>query len=310
MDALLDAPAKTFIEVAEIWVPEDGLLKLHSGSYGALDGFAEASGKESFAKGEGLPGKAWAEARPVVLKQFEGSYFKRTEAAKTAGLTSAVAIPVWDGSTLKAVLVLLCADDAERVGAIEVWKSDEGLLKLDDGYYGAARHFEFVSQHSQFPRGQGLPGGVWAANTPIFMRDLGGSYGFIRSESAGQAGLTAGIGFPVPVPGPDSYVVTLLSARGTPIAHRFEIWDARSAKVGAARDAVLIDGLCARDGPLWDDAHERRLTAWQGVIGGVLGSGLPALEFGSPSVTAGYRSMIALPIYDNAELSHIVAWYC
>ena len=43
-----------------------------------LAAFEEASRQTRFAKGEGLPGKAWAEARPVVLKAFDGSYFKRT----------------------------------------------------------------------------------------------------------------------------------------------------------------------------------------------------------------------------------------
>ena len=103
MDAVLDKPVNTFIEVTEVWVPDGDRLVLDSGNYGTLKEFATISGQESFAKGEGLPGKAWGEARPVVLKEFDGSYFKRTEAAKAAGLTSAVAVPVFSGDTLKAV---------------------------------------------------------------------------------------------------------------------------------------------------------------------------------------------------------------
>lgn len=311
MDAALDtlATARTFIEVTELWVPEGDRLQLAAGNYGALTDFAAVSGAESFAKGEGLPGKAWAEARPVVLKGFEGSYFKRTEAARAAGLTSAVALPIFAGEVLKAVLVVLCSDDEARTGAIEVWREKDGLLMLDDGYYGAAKHFEWVSQHTHFPRGQGLPGGVWAAATPILMRDLGSGYRFIRAESAGRAGLTTGLGIPVPVPGGATYVLTLLSARGTPIARRFEIWDARAAKVGRSNDAVLVDGICARVGRLWDDETERRVGAWQGLIGRVLGTGLPVIESGAPEQTAGYDAMVALPVYRGAELAHIVAWY-
>ncbi len=309
MEVAIDTPVKTFIEVTEVWVPEGEKLVLAEGNYGALDGFEEASRRESFARDEGLPGKAWAEARPVVLKQFDGSYFKRTEAAKAAGLTSAVAIPVFDGDTLKAVLVVLCGDDSERTGAIEVWAETDGLLMLDDGYYGAAKHFEWVSQHTHFPAGQGLPGGVWSSKTPILMRDLGSGYRFIRADSAGKAGLTTGLGLPVPVPGKRGYILTLLSARGTPIARRFEIWDARSAKVGKANDAILIDGICAREGALWDEDNPRRVTAWQGAIGRVLGTGIPLVEGGKPGLAAGYDSMVALPIHQGGELSHIVAWY-
>ena len=312
MDVAIDAPVKTFIQVTEVWVPEGDRLVHGEGNYGTLDAFAAESRQQSFAKGEGLPGKAWSEGRPVVLKGFDGSYFKRTEAAHEAGLTSAVAIPVFNGNTLKAVLVVLCGDDDNRTGAIEIWHEQDGLLMLDDGYYGAARHFEWVSQHTHFPRGQGLPGGVWSAETPILMRDLGSGYRFIRSESAGKAGLTTGLGLPVPVPGGMTYVLTLLSARGTPIARRFEIWDASAGKVGREPGAVLVDGICSREGPLWtDDTQQkpRRVAAWQGQIGKVLGTGLPVVENGTPGLSAGYESMVALPIHQHGEISHIVAWY-
>jgi len=306
MDIVADNASKTFVEVAEIWTPDGDRLVLSGGVYGPHDRFAEVSRSESFARGEGLPGKAWAEARPVVLKAFDGSYFKRTEAAKKAGLTCAVAIPVFAGKTLKAVLVVLCADDAERTGAIEVWAQADGILTLAEGYYGAARHFEWVSQHTQFPKGQGLPGAVWSAQTPILMRDLGSGYRFIRSESAGQAGLTTGLGMPIPVPGGETFVLSLLSAKGTPIARRFEIWDARTA--GTAK---LVDGICERDGPLWDPENagrERVAAIWEGPVGRVLGSGVPVAETGAAA--QGYAMMVALPIHRGGALSHVVAWYC
>ncbi|TDL90905.1 GAF domain-containing protein [Meridianimarinicoccus aquatilis] len=311
METILDTAEQTFIEVAEVWVPEGDRLTLANGAYGPHEAFAEASRQESFAKGEGLPGRAWSEERPVVLKEFDGSYFKRTEAAKAVGLTAAVAVPVFAGSKLKAVLVVLCADDAVRTGAIEVWAEKDGVLALNDGYYGAATHFEWVSQHTQFPRGQGLPGGVWSAQTPILMRDLGSGYRFIRSESAGKAGLTTGLGLPIPVPGGDSFVLTLLSAKGTPIARRFEIWDARAAKAGAPGTAKLIDGICEREGPLWDAenaGNEKTAKAWSGPIGRVLGTGVPTTQTGAGA--NGYQMMVALPIHRGGELAHIVAWYC
>jgi len=309
-DVTSEMQTRPFIEATEVWVPQGDRLVLGAGDYGSLSGFADTSRQTSFGLGEGLPGKAWAERRPVVLKAFDGSYFKRTEAAREAGLTAAVAVPIFAGDVLKAVLVVLASDDAVRTGAIEVWAEKDGLLMLEDGYYGAAKHFEWVSQHTHFPRGQGLPGGVWSANTPILMRDLGSGYRFIRADSAGKAGLTTGLGLPIPVPGGETYVLTLLSARGTPIARRFEIWDARVAKVGKDGGAVLIDGICAREGKLWDEDNEQRVGAWQGGIGKVLGTGLPVVETAAEAaLPAGYGAMVALPIYHGAELAHIVAWY-
>ena len=194
MTTVIDTPTRTFISVSEVWIPKGDVLELSEGNYGSLDSFAEASQRESFRKGEGLPGRAWDEARPIVLKELDGSYFKRADAAREVGLTSAVAIPVFAGDVLLAVLVVICADDEERMGAIEVWTERDSMLHLDDGYYGAAKHFEWVSQHTQFPHGQGLPGGVWASGTPILMRDLGSGYRFVRADSAGRAGLTNGLG--------------------------------------------------------------------------------------------------------------------
>ncbi|MEC9343816.1 MAG: GAF domain-containing protein [Pseudomonadota bacterium] len=310
MDATTATTTSTFIEVSEVWVPEGGRLVQAGGNYGGHSEFAAISSRESFERGEGLPGKAWDEARPVVLKRFDGSYFKRAEAAREAGLTSAVAIPVFAGATLKAVLVLLCADDEVRTGAIEVWAEQDGLLMLDDGYYGAARHFEWVSQRTRFPRGQGLPGGVWAANSPMLMRELGSGYRFIRADSAGKAGLTTGLGIPIRVPGYRTYVLTLLSARGTPIARRFEIWDARASRVGNSGEAVLVDGICEREGPLWSDEKEVRATAWKGLIGQALGAGVPVVQRSVPGIAAGYRTVVALPVFDGKSVSHIVTWYC
>ncbi len=311
MDGAETTQANTFIQVAEVWVPEGDRLVYAAGDYGGLTAFEEASRQTSFARGDGLPGKAWAEARPVVLKAFDGSYFQRTEAAHAAGLTAAVAIPVFAGADLKAVLVVLCGDDAARVGALEVWTEDQdGLLMLDDGYYGAAKEFEFVSKHTHFPKGQGLPGGVWAAATPILLRELGSGYRFVRASAADKAGLTTGLGLPVPVPGDKTYIVTLLSALGTPIARRFEIWAVRGQGT-----AVLVDGLCERDGALWRDdgtgapADRPQVTAWKGPVGKVVGSGLPAAASGMAGLPASYGSFVGLPVYGGAGLSHVVAWY-
>ncbi|MEL7150064.1 MAG: GAF domain-containing protein [Pseudomonadota bacterium] len=300
---------RTFVEVSEVWVPKDGVLTWEGGDYGDLDAFREVSGKETFAKGEGLPGKAWAEGRPVVLKQFEGSYFKRTEAAHAAGLTAAVAIPVFAGDTLKAVLVTLCGDGDDRIGAIEVWSDTSGVLTLDDGYFGSAAHFEWVSRHTQFPRGQGMPGSVWSTSTPLLMRNLGSGYKFVRAESAGEAGLTTGLGMPVPVPGDRSYVLTLLSARGTPLARRFEIWDARKSVVGSQGGAILIDGVCSTEGPLGLESPQKRANLWQGVIGNVAGSGVPIAKRQEARLPGGHKSVVALPIHDADTITHVVAWY-
>src|SRR5882757_2208960 len=77
-----------------------------------------------FAYDEGLPGKAWASGHPVILTKFANSYFKRTNEAIEPGLTCGVALPVFAGEFLMAVMVLFCGDDEKHVGAIELWHND------------------------------------------------------------------------------------------------------------------------------------------------------------------------------------------
>ncbi|MTH79797.1 GAF domain-containing protein [Paracoccus aestuariivivens] len=313
MDDLIDPMTDTFIRVAEVWVPEGDRLVHKSGVYGDLHAFEEASRLQSFAKGEGLPGKAWAEARPVVLNEFEGSYFKRTAAANEAGLTSAVAIPVFAGKSLMAVLVVLCGADQKHKGAIEVWRDNGSALVLDGGYYGGATEFETISRQTEFTYGRGLPGTVWASNTPMLMRELGWGYGFVRSAEAEGAGLKHGLGLPIPTPGKESFVLTLLSSQNTPIARRFEIWDARHNHARATRQAVLIDGICEREGSLASKQNPpvdaAVAVSWHGPVGQVLGSGLPYARFDDTGLPAGYRSIVALPIYRETDLAYVVAWY-
>lgn len=313
MNINADPVPDTFVRVAEVWVPKDGRLVHAKGDYVHSPAFAEASVAESFAKGEGLPGKVWESGKPIVLKEFDGSYFKRAEAATEAGLTSAVAIPVFAEDILKAVLVLFCSADADHMGAIEVWEYMQERLTLVEGYYGSATEFEAASQGMAFSHGQGLPGGVWSANTPILKRDIARLGSFMRSEQAAAAGFKIGLGLPIPTPDDNVVVLTLLSAPNTPIAHRFEIWDARPECVGATRQAQLIDGLCEREGALWAQQNPPvdppMAHAWKGPIGQVLGTGLPYVQREGAGLPAGYTSMFALPIYREADLAYVVACY-
>lgn len=176
---------KTFIKVAEIWVPtkEGTQLELASGIYGTLTDFKEASEQTRFDYHQGLPGTAWALAHPVATTEFMHSCFKRTQAAKTAGLTCAIALPVFSGEFLMAVIVFLCGDDDVHAGAIEVWANDADRgneLGVIDGYYGTLDYFEFISRKTKIMKGFGLLGQVWEKGLPILMADLGESESFIR----------------------------------------------------------------------------------------------------------------------------------
>ena len=132
-----------------------------------------------------------------------------------------MALPVFAGEFLTAVLVLFCGDDEKHVGAIELWHNDLRVsheMGLVDGYYGTADMFEFNSRHTKFPRGFGLPGRTWKAGMPLIIKDLHNSKGFLRWEEASEIGINCGVGIPYRTSAEQTWVMTLLSAQATPIA--------------------------------------------------------------------------------------------
>jgi hypothetical protein len=91
---------KTFIRVVELWVPDRTRTRLEFGGCLGSEEYSEfkaVSENALFAYDEGLPGKAWACGHPVILTEFANSYFKRTDEAIEAGLTSGLRRRIPDG---------------------------------------------------------------------------------------------------------------------------------------------------------------------------------------------------------------------
>jgi hypothetical protein len=309
---------KTFIRATEVWVPgHDGSrLELASGNYGDLHQLRDASANMTFGYDEGLPGKAWANGQPMILKQFEESYFQRAELAVEAGLTCGIAIPVLAGEFIKAVIVFLCGDDEEHVGAIEIWYNNAAIsydMNLHDGYYGSAEIFEWLSASTRFRRGEGLPGIAWQNNYPVLIPELSDTTQFVRQQEAVKVGLNKAIGLPF-VTGQQTCVVTLLSAYNTPLARRIEIW-----RPDAGRHRLVFDtGQCDVQADFATAYNSCSIEAGRGAIGQCWLSGIPQVRstvMTEPSVAeinalaAGLQSIVALPMITNGRLTSVVSWY-
>jgi hypothetical protein len=67
----------TLIKAVEVWAPdEDGqLLELAGGLYGLASSFGRLSHSMCFGRGEGLPGLAWEEKRPILLTDLGSGHF-------------------------------------------------------------------------------------------------------------------------------------------------------------------------------------------------------------------------------------------
>jgi len=315
----MDKLMQPFIRVIEVWTPSASgqHLEFNDGIYGPLEGFGESSKEETFRCGEGLPGKAWEQAQPVVLKTFDNASFLRTEAAHEVGLTSAVAIPVFCGKILKAVLVFLCGDMQQPSGAIEVWQ-DDGLsgLTLIDGYYGDLERFEWLSKRIKFQRGKGLPGMVWDTAKPL-IADLSDSTSFLRAKAAEDNGISTNIAIPVNSNqniDEIGSVVSFLSSKSTPIAKRFEIW-----KPDAAGEYLLFESGIDQETTTVEEARPGRcIKKGDGVIGKTWQNGVPAITTdrkSEPSSSSSfatskkYASLLAIPVYVKEELRSVVAFY-
>jgi hypothetical protein len=302
---------KTFIKVTEIWIPtkDRNRLEFSAGLYGDLHEFRVASEKESFAYDEGLPGKAWAAGHPMVLTEFDHSYFKRTKSAKKAGLTCGIAMPVFSGDFLMAVVVFLCGDDQHHAGAIEVWSNSlerNAELALVDGFYGTLDDFERLSRKTKFTKGGGLPGQVWEACLPVLIEDMGQTATFIRSADAKKAGITTAIGIPVSVVANQVYIMTFLSAKATPIAKRIQIW----APDRSGERLVCQAGYSKQNDELAEIFETISVRKGEGLLGRVWLTGVPAIR-NNPgiAVTEGsLSSMLAMPVIDKGHLKAVVTF--
>ncbi|KJV06774.1 hypothetical protein VZ94_09165 [Methylocucumis oryzae] len=303
---------KTFIKVTEIWIPDKTRTQLEFGSglYGALTDFKHASEQQRFAYNEGLPGKAWAQGHPIVLKDFEHSYFKRTAAAQKAGLTCGIAIPIFSGEFLLAVVVFLCGDDNDHAGAIEVWGNTQqpDNLNVIDGYYGTLQHFEQLSRQLGMTKGQGIPGQVWQSGMPMLIEDIGQPELFVRGVEAQHAGITTCLGIPISEHADNTYVMTFLSAKATPIAKRIQIWtpDANGQSL------ICQQGYSKENNELAQLFETISVHKGEGALGRVWLTGMPIITGGQANAydpaLNNLSTMLALPVITHARLKAIVTF--
>lgn len=315
--AAAQAGGRTFIRATEVWVPgrDRQRLELASGLYDGLGGFEAVARGMTFGHGEGLPGRAWEAGHPIVLKDLAGPVFLRSDAAAAAGLTCGVAIPIFAGSFLMAVLVLFCGDDRDHVGAVEIWNAapDATDMGLADGYFGSADVFEWSARHTRFPRGAGLPGRVWETGLPVVMPDLGRSRRFLRWESAERVGINRGVGIPCGSGSAGTWVLALLSALGTPIARRVETWTP-----GPDDSLTFAGGFCEQCPDLAAVYAGHSIPAGVGTVGQVARTGVPAISTAAAAEPApiadslagtGLGSLVAMPVIDGGRVVSVVVWY-
>lgn len=311
----------TFIKAAEVWIPSaDGtLLEFGCGGFGPARSFATISRSMCFGRGEGLPGRAWEEGRPVLLRQFEGSIFQRTAAARTAGMDCAIALPLYLHDRLTSVLVVFCGHVPGQAGALELWHHDPRIttdMTLVDGAYGpGAQAFEAISQETYLPRGVGLPGLAWQRGEAVFVEDLPAAPGrFLRSEEAAAAGLLRGLAIPAGSRLADRHVVAFLASARLPLAHRIERWVPDAAQSELRR----VEAFSELHGGRSSGIAQLPLSSTGSSLVKALQRGVPVIndfpadEPGSPAAAAvgiGATALVAIPVVWEDAVVEVVALY-
>lgn len=310
----------SFIKACEVWTPtpDDSMLEFSSGLFGAATAFGAQSRSMCFGRGEGLPGRAWDEGKPIMLKQLSGTYFRRGAAAEAAGIRCAVAMPVFVDDHLNAVLVFFCGDAETSAGAMELWSNDARVstdMTLVDGHFGAGgQDLEALSRDAYLPRGAGLPGMAWQRGAAVLIDDLAQSNRFLRGDSAGAMGVRRGLAIPCPSRGDDQYVLDFLSASTTPIARRIESWSPNAD--GSALQRVF--GFCETDGALPGGDDGPTLAAAEGSIAVAFASGVPRISedataepqgIGAAAKAAELESLLAIPVVTDGSVSEVVVLY-
>jgi putative methionine-R-sulfoxide reductase with GAF domain len=292
---------KTFIRAAEVWLPDAGHAVLTHGAAVAgpeATSFCTSSQGLRFKLGEGLPGLAWQQGRPMLLRQLHGLPFLRAEAARAARLSSAIALPVFVRGELTAVLALFCGDDLQQAGAIEIWRNDPRVttdMTLVEGVYSqGADALEAVSHDTYLPRGTGLPGLAWQQGHTVFMDDLASAPRFLRGASARDAGIERGLAVPWAARTQAEYVVTLLCSSRTPVAQRLECWVPGDAPDTLRRAFGFDEAL----GPMGDAA--RSLSEPHDPVSDAFLSGVPRLE----ALADG--TLVAVPVVSEGEVAEVL----
>jgi hypothetical protein len=310
----------TFIKVIEIWTPTSNRqeLGLADALYGEYDELKRVSANRIFKFDEGLPGKAWATATPQIITDLAHSFFQRKEAVAKGGINTGIAIPIFSGEFLNAVVVFLCGEKSQirekLVGAIELWGKREekaNSLNLIDGYYGSLNKLEQASREIQFAKGSGLPGSVWDYRIPMVVENMLDSSLFQRASTAAIEGITSAIGLPFSYYTDNEYVLTFLSAHSTPIATRFEIWIPNREH----NFLFFHAGMCEQGEDLKGLYKNKHIMRGTGLIGKVWLTGVPTISrdlVGDGLINedskSGLTTGLAMPIIEEGFLKSVVVF--
>jgi hypothetical protein len=158
------------------------------------------------------------------------------------------------------------------------------------------------------PKGQGLAGLAWETGMPILVDDISKANTFIRASDAQQAGISMGIGIPVSDSREQSYIMTFLSAKATPIAKRIQIW----LPDPQGKQLICQQGYSKNSNDLAKIFETITVNKGEGALGRVWLTGMPVITGDhepdyNPELDS-LSSMLAIPVIEKGRLKAIVSF--
>ena len=305
------------IQYAEVWVPSDDRSFLQRQS-------TVRSGSETQrARSDSTPAMAdsglvfsTAQSKSVTILQEEPSHLldQISEQAEI-DLNCVVTIPVCSRQQCRGVVVLGLGTG---YGAAELWQRDDrDELAVKAAHYSGLPSFEFITRHTKFPKGAGVPGRVWSGGRAIIGNNLQNNASFIRSFGNDPATVTDTVGIPVGLTGgyPKS-VLLLLSTLQSPLAREVQLWSYdtplsdETEQSTIPSDRSLFQSLTSESffsGSVQQEGSNELGEPWQqATIETVCHSGVPAVIDRPDILPDGATANLAIPVFCRSGLSSIV----
>lgn len=213
----------------EVWTPDadQTVLQLSQSCYRDAAAFREASREMSFRRGEGLPGRVWELRAPCFLRELITTDFVRRKEAGAAGMTTAIAFPIFCDSRVQAVVLILLDSRHQMKAAFESWRMDHDTrtMHLAGGTYINCESLRRLSEFVHLPIGQGLPGVATERRRPYitarFIDDINAARGIAFTAEQ----LTSGVSIPLTDSGLETDdVFVLLNSEATPMFSLLQLW--------------------------------------------------------------------------------------
>jgi hypothetical protein len=305
----LQSASGTLIRYVEIWTPNVDNNRLVRVDARLVDNPTGAVNGEMIevAMGEGLAGITWHKQAVTILQEDPSELLSRISEDCGTRLSALVAIPVLSQQEVRGVIILGLGDG---FGAVEVWERDDrDELAVAASHYSGLPKFEFISRYTRFPKGAGIPGGVWNSGCVQIGRDLEQSGSFIRSFGNDPARISAVLGIPIGLSaGFATSVLLFLSAVQAPVARDVQYWDCICTPTAESDTGrVRLERITSFSGDTAIPADSQPEVWQQNVIDGVVTAGGPLmLSRADCSLPSEMELNLAVPVFHKSRLTGIL----